>query len=167
MQGQTAKALLKYSAKKDIDLIISGKQNSDTFGVVRSRLAIRADCSFLMIAEGKQLEMERVLVPIDFSNYSRIAIKKAIDLANIVPNEVEIYAQNVYQVPSGYRYLGKTYEEFAEIMKYHAMSDFAAFMRTVDTGGKEIKPIYSLNDNENFVSDIRVRLIKWEQVSSS
>ena len=108
-----------------------------------------------MIAEGKQLEMERVLVPIDFSEFSRIAIKKAVDLANIVPNEVEIYAQNVYQVPSGYRYLGKTYEEFAEIMKVHAIKNFKSFMRTVDTGGKEIKPIYSHDDNENFVSDIR------------
>ena len=35
------------------------------------------------------------------------------------------------------------------------MKAFASFMRTVDTGGKEIKPIYSLDDNENFVSDIR------------
>ena len=155
LQGQPAKILLKYSYEEEIDLIISGRKSTNSSGVVRSRLARRADCSFLMIAEGKQLEMERVLVPIDFSNYSRLAIHKAIDLARIVPNEVEIYAQNVFQVPSGYHYAGKTYEEFAGIMKDNAMKNFESFIRTVDTSSKKIKPVYSLDKNENFVSNIR------------
>ncbi len=155
LQGQPAKSILKYSDKKDIDLIISGRKSKDSMGVVRSRLARRANCSFLMVAEGNAFDLERILVPIDFSEYSRIAILKAIDLANLVPNEVEIYAQNVYAVPTGYHYAGKTLEEFAQIMRDNAVKNFESFMRTIDTDGKEIKPIYSHDDNENFVSDVR------------
>jgi len=155
LQGQPAKAILKFASNNDIDLIISGRKTSDTLGVVRSRLARRADCSFLMIADGRQFELDRILVPIDFSEYSKMAILKAVDLAMLVPNEVEIYAQNIYAVPSGYHYAGKTFEEFAQIMKDNAMKDYQSFMKTVDTGGKEIKPIYSHDDNENFVSDVR------------
>jgi len=155
LRGQPAKAILKFAGSNDIDLIISGRKTKDTLGVVRSRLARRADCSFLMIAEGRQLDLERILVPIDFSKFSKNAILKAVDLAKLVPNEVEIYAQNIYAVPSGYHYAGKTFKEFAQIMKDNAMKDFESFMKTVDTGGKEIKPIYSHDDNENFVSDVR------------
>ena len=108
-----------------------------------------------MISKGSQLEIERILVPIDFSGHSRMALERAVLLANLVPNPVEIYAQNVFQIPSGYHYTGKTEEEFVEVMIANAKKDFEAFIKTVDTNGKEIKAIYSLNDNDDFVSDIK------------
>lgn len=155
LQGQLTKAILKFAKHNDIDLIISGRKNKESMGLVRSRLARRANCSFLMVPEGSSFDLERILVPIDFSEYSRIALLNAINLAKFVPHEVEIYAQNIYQVPTGYHYAGKTFEEFAVIMRENAMKDFQSFIRTVDTDGKEIKPIYSHDDNEDFVSDVR------------
>jgi hypothetical protein len=35
------------------------------------------------------------------------------------------------------------------------MKSYEAFMKNIETGGRKIKPIYSLNDNEDFVSDIK------------
>ncbi len=154
VQGHPAKAILKFANSNEFDLIVSGRRKSGS-GVIRSRLARRSDCSFLLIAEGAKLELNRIIVPIDFSEHSEMAVLKAIDFARMVPNLVEIYAQNVYTVPSGYRYTGKTRDEFAEIMKENAEKDYEAFIRNVDTDGKEIKPIFSHNDNDDFVSDIR------------
>lgn len=155
VQGDSpAKAILQYANKKHIDLIIAGRKKKGS-GVMISRIARRADCSFLMIAEGHKFQLKKILVPIDFSDYSRVALTKAIEFANLVPTKVDIYAQNVYTVPTGYHYTGKTYEEFAQVMKENAMKSYEAFIRTVETGTKEIKPIYSLNDNDDFVSDIK------------
>ena len=157
IQGEPpAKAILSYAGKKDIDLIIAGrKKKSTSSGVLMSRLARRADCSFLMIAEGRNFELKKILVPVDFSEHSQLAIEKAVDFSTLVENKVDIYAQNVYTVPSGYRYTGKTFEEFSQIMKENAMKNYEAFIRTIDTKGKEIKSVYSHNDNDDFVSDIR------------
>ena len=157
LQGEPpGKAIVTYASKKDIDLIIAGRKKTDTSsGVLMSRLARKADCSFLMIAEGRQFELKKILVPIDFSEHSQLAIQKAVDFSTLVENKVDIYAQNVYTVPSGYHYTGKTLEEFAQIMKENAMKSFESFIRTVDTKGKQIKAVYSLNDNDDFVSDIR------------
>lgn len=154
VQGQPAKAILKYSVKGDYDLIIAGRKKKGS-GILRSRLARRADCSFLMIAEGRKFDLNKILVPVDFSDNSKLALEKAVHYARLVPNLVKIYAQNIYTVPTGYRYTGKTYDEFAEIMKENAMKDYEVFFRTVDNDGKKIRPIYSLNDNDEFVSDIR------------
>jgi nucleotide-binding universal stress UspA family protein len=157
LQGEPpAKAILTYASKKEIDLIIAGRKKKNTSsGVLMSRLARRADCSFLMIAEGRSFDLKKILVPIDFSEHSGLAIEKAIDFSSLVENNVDIYAQNVYTVPSGYHYTGKTLDEFAQIMKENAMKSFETFMRTIDTRGQKIKPVYSLNDNDDFVSDIR------------
>lgn len=154
VHGQPAKSILKIADKKKVDLIISGKK-ANSLGVVRSRLARRSNCSFLMISKGSQLELEKILVPIDFSDHSRMALNRAVALADLAPNKVEIYAQNVFQVPSGYHYTGKTEEEFIQIMKQNAQKEFDAFVKTAETDGKEIIPIFSLNDNDDFVSDIK------------
>lgn len=154
VQGQPAKAILNHSSKGDYDLIVAGKKRGKS-GVLRSRLARRSNCSFLGIAEGHQFELKKILVPVDFSDHSKIALEKAVDFARLVTNEVTIYAQNIYTVPSGYHYAGKTYEEFSEIMRDNSEKDYKSFFRTVDNDGKEIHPIYSHNDNDEFVSDIR------------
>jgi len=161
LQGQPAKAILKYAAKNKIDLIISGRKKN-SLGVVKSRLARRADCSFLMIAEGLPFDLKRILVPVDFSEHSKLAVENAIEIAKIMPRKVEIFAQNVYSVPAGYHYTGKSYEEFAEIMRQNAEKDFKSFIRKVNTQGIKIKPIYSLDDNEDFVSDIKDEARKLE-----
>ena len=159
VQGDSpAKAILQFANGKQIDLIIAGrKKKSTSSGVLMSRLARRSDCSFLMIAEGKPFDFTRILVPVDFSEHSALAIMKALDFANLssTPEKVEIFAQNVYTVPSGYHTTGKTHKEFAEIMKENAMKSYEAFIKGIDLAGKKIKPIYSLNDNDEFVSDIR------------
>lgn len=154
VQGQPAKSILKFANQGDYDLIVAGRKKSGS-GVLKSRLARRANCSFLMIAEGSQFGMTSILVPVDFSDNSRLALEKAVDFARLVPNNVEIYAQNIYTVPSGYHYTGKTYDEFAGVMKENAEKDFEKFFKTVDNDGKKITPIYSHNDNDVFVSDIR------------
>ncbi len=151
-----AKAIVSYATKKKIDLIIAGrKKKSTSSGVLMSRLARRADCSFLMVAEGRKFDFKRILVPIDFSEHSALAVQKALDFAILSTELVELYTQNVYTVPSGYHYTGKTHKEFAQIMKDNAMKSYEAFMKNIETGGRKIKPIYSLNDNEDFVSDIK------------
>lgn len=159
VQGDSpAKAILQFANGKQIDLIIAGrKKKSTSSGVLMSRLARRSDCSFLMIAEGKPFDFTRILVPVDFSEYSALAIQKALDFATLssTPENVEIFAQNVYTVPSGYHTTGKTHKEFAQIMKENAMRSYEAFIRGIDLRDKQIKPIYSLNDNDEFVSDIR------------
>lgn len=154
VQGHPAKAILKFANNNDFDLIVAGRRKKGS-GVIRGRLARRSDCSFLLIAEGAKMNLTKILVPIDFSAHSEMAVLKAIDFARLVPNLVEIYAQNVYTVPVGYHYTGKTRKEFADVMKENAQKDYESFIRKVDTDGKEVKPIFSHNDNDDFVSDIR------------
>lgn len=154
--GQPTKAILQFSASKEVDLIIVGRKNEKPGGgVIISRLARRAACSLLIIPKGFDKRISKVLVPVDFSKNSLDAVNQTIDLLNIdhFPKP-KCIAQHVYQVPSGYHYTGKSFEEFAAIMEEHAKKDYAVFAKKFNKTNLKIEPIYTLDRHEDVISAI-------------
>jgi len=154
--GQPTKAILKFSASKEVDLIIVGRKNEKAGGgVIISRLARRAACSLLIIPKGFDKRISKILVPIDFSKNSLDAVNQTIDLLNIdhFPKP-KCIPQHVYQVPSGYHYTGKSFEEFAAIMEEHAKKDYAVFQKKFEKTELTIEPIYTLDRHEDIISSI-------------
>lgn len=156
-KGQPS-TLLKIAGKFDADLIIVGQKKSlPGASMTTMRLARRAICNLLIIPETETVvepKAERILVPIDFSSYSKLALEQTIDVATKTGSVKEIVCQNVYNVPAGYHYTGKSFGEFAEIMKKNAQADFKKFIGNIDTKGYAIQEKYSLDTNDNLASDI-------------
>lgn len=147
--------LLKIAEKSSTDLIIVGqKKTLDGNGITTMRLARRASCNLLIVPENVTPKADKMLVPIDFSSYSKLALDQTIDFSVRIGGYTEIICQNVYNVPAGYHYTGKTFEEFSEIMKKNAQQDFAKFMKKIDKRGIKISEVYSQDVNDNLASDI-------------
>lgn len=147
--------LLSIAQKSDIDLIIVGqKKTLDGTGVTTLRLARRASCNLLIVPENTEPAAHKFLVPIDFSKHSKLALEQTIDFAIKNDSKPEIICQNVYAVPAGYHYTGKSFKEFSEIMKKNAQSDFKKFISKVDQRGIKLSEVYSLDTNDNLASDI-------------
>ena len=153
-EGAPSKAILKFVEKNGIDLIIMGRhKNFVGGGILSNRLARRAACSLFIIPEGVDPNTELLHVPCDFSTHSKIAMEEAIRVARKYEG-VKIICQNVFTVPGGYHYSGKTYEEFAEVMRANAQKDYERFMSEIDHEGINLEVVYSLDTNDNPVTDI-------------
>lgn len=153
--GKIADNILKFSKTEDIDMIVMGRrEKAEQSGSLAQRLARRAACSLLIIPEGTTPKMDRILVPSDFSEYSELAIEEAIEIASRNNHETEIIIQNVFTVPSGYHYTGKSFEEFAEVMKKNAEKDYKRFIKGIDTKGVKIKATYSQDVNDDVTTDM-------------
>lgn len=154
-KGNPAKKTLKLAEEKDIDLILVGrKSNLKGTGVFSNRLARRASCSLLIVPEGVAPSSHRLLVPSDFSNYSVIALEQAIQIADRSRGNTEIICQNVFSVPVGYHYSGKSFEEFGERMQAYASKDYQQFISKIDLKGHQIQEIYTLDEDDDPVLDI-------------
>lgn len=152
--GQTG-AVLDLANKYKADLIVVGqKKITPGTGVLAQRLARRASCNLFIVPEGSDPTVKKLLIPIDFSKYSKLALEQAIEIARLNGPDVEVVCQNVYSVPAGYHYTGKSFNEFAKIMKQHAENDFGKFIKKIDTKGVNISTEYSLDNNDNLASDI-------------
>jgi nucleotide-binding universal stress UspA family protein len=154
-EGQLSKKILKLANEKSVDLILVGKKTSIAgSGVVSQRLARRASCSLLIVPENSQPKVKKILVPSDFSDYSKDALEEAIEITEKNKGKSEIICQNVYSVPSGYHFTGKSYKEFSDIMLKHAEINYKKFIRKIDTKGHKIKPIYTKDEDDDPVVDI-------------
>jgi nucleotide-binding universal stress UspA family protein len=154
-EGNLSKKILKLAEEKSADMIIIGRKvDLPGTGVAAQRLARRASCSLLIVPEGSKPRISKLLVPSDFSDYSKDALEEAIMIASKHGGKAEIVCQNVFSVPSGYHFTGKSYEEFTEIMKMHAEINFKKFIRKIDTKGIKITPVYTKDDDDDPVQEI-------------
>jgi nucleotide-binding universal stress UspA family protein len=159
-EGSLSKKILKLSEEKSADMILIGRKvNLQGTGIASMRLARRASCSLLIVPEGSVPKMKKLLVPSDFSDYSKDALEEAVMIANKHGN-VEIICQNVFAVPSGYHFTGKTYEEFTAIMQMHAEISYKKFIRKIDTKGVKITPIYTQDDDDDPVQEIVAKALE-------
>ena len=153
-----SKHVLKLAEKHNIDAIVVGrKKKLKSSSVVTQRLARRATCSLLIVPEKEYSNMNRIMVATDFSKESVTALQEAITVAKrgtLAGQDVEIICHHVYQVPTGYHYTGKSYDECGDVMLKNAEKRYRAFIDKVDTQGIEIKPLFSLDRNDNAVAVI-------------
>src|SRR5690606_38921158 len=90
-----------------------------------------AQCNLFLIPDGTRPKINKILVPVDFSEQSREGLSVAIDLAGELNATIDCL--HVYTVPSGYHTSGKDYSEYAEIMKKNAIKEAASFEKKLAT----------------------------------
>ena len=150
--------ILKMAEKHSIDAIVVGrKQNIKSSSVVTQRLARRATCSLLVVPEKEYTSVSKIMVAADFSKESVSAMKEAVAVAlkESTPNhQVEIVLYNAYQVPVGYHYSGKSFDQSAMVMKENAKKNYRKFMNKVDTKGIQVTPDFTLVKNEDVSASI-------------
>ncbi len=153
-QGPVTKSFMKLIHEHKVDLVILGKKNENSAGgVLVSRIARRAGCSLLILPKGP-MSFKTLQVPTDFSNYSKIAMEKAISIARRAKESSRIIVHHVFQVPTGYHYTGKNYKEFAEIMKENAKNEYKRFISGMKVEGLDIEEIYSIYKNDDAIPAI-------------
>ena len=148
VEGSPLIELLKRSKKEKIDLIVMRKKAGDkSSGTLLTKLTRRAPCSVLFVPEGANAWYKNILVPIDFSKNSEDAMEVAIAFAR-ASGINEISCLHVYGVPPGFHKTGKSYEQFAEIMKGHGEKNFKEFMKKIDLKGITAAPKFRLDDKD-------------------
>jgi nucleotide-binding universal stress UspA family protein len=145
VEGTQLTQLLHWSHIKKIDLFVTGhKKKSQGSGILPQRLARRAACSILFVPEDVRLQCEKIFVGLDFSNNSRFALDKAIGIAKLTG--ATIHCHHIYSVPTGFHTSGKSFQEYAAIMKNHAKKRYDKYIsETKIPKGIEIVPMFSVD----------------------
>jgi nucleotide-binding universal stress UspA family protein len=147
VEGDAFVEMIQKIRGEDIDLVILGrKTGKESNRNLPMKLARKAPCSVWVIPEGAQGSIGNVLAPVDFSENSRDALEIALSIAS-AGNLGALPVPHVFKVPIGYHKSGKTYEEFAKIMKRNARDEYKEFTKGMDLKGVKVSPLFILNDN--------------------
>lgn len=132
-------------------LVLAGRKTvSKGHGIVSDRLSRNLPCDFLIVPEGYEPMLNKVLVLTDFSEHSSLAMQRAMELGAI-NTKADIMALNSYSVPMGYSKSGKSYEEFAEIMRSNAEKEMNRWLKKFDY---DIKPVLVLKKDDPLEKEV-------------
>ena len=138
--------LLRWAKIKDVDLIIMGrKEKLEGSGSLAKGIAKKAPCSVLLLQERRPPGLpKKIMIPSDFSDHTDLIY----DFGERISEELgaELIPVHLYEVPHGYSKTGKSFEEFAEIMKENAQEDFRRFIQKFNH--KELECQFVLNNGE-------------------
>ena len=147
VEGSPLLQLLNLARRREIDLLVIGKGPICREDVkLPVKLARKAPCSVLVVPQKSVIQINNILVPIDFSDNAKDAMEVGINIASAA-GKTTIACVNTYSVPSGYQKTGKTYEEFAAIMKEHAEKHSEEFLSQIDYKGISVTPLFTLDDH--------------------
>jgi len=150
VEGSPLVEFLREAKNEDIDIIVMRKRREPTEkGTLFEKLARKSPCSLLFVPEGSKAWFTNILVPVDFSNNSLDAMEAAVAIGSAASDIHELYCLHVYNVPLGYYKTGKSYEQFAEIMKGHAEKNYQQFIKKVDLKDLTAVPVFKLEKKES------------------
>jgi nucleotide-binding universal stress UspA family protein len=139
--GPLTDGLLSYIAAQQVDLVIVGhKRETSGRRAMARRLAMKAPCSVWMVPEGSPPSINRILVPIDFSDHSEDTLRVAISLAR---------ASGAHCVPL-HVYFNEavtTYEGYDEVLRGEEQAAYEKFVEPIDRAGLQIEPIFEEGAN--------------------
>lgn len=125
--GNPGELLVNKTRENDIDLILLGRKTSERNKILTSKLINSSGSALLLVPENAKAKISNIVVGVDFSEESHISLTAAISIANAL--KAEIHCLNIYHVPSGYHTSGKSYDEYAEIMKNNAIKASEKFKK--------------------------------------
>ncbi len=156
LEGNPLKQLLHWSRVKLIELIIAGKKIRESgTGIVMEKLARKSRCSVLFVTEGQTslAPSKKILIPVDFSKRTDEILKVVRELTTQIP-DLKILGLNVVKVPHGYYKIGKSFEEFAEIMVHNEKENWERYKKAHKLDDLNIEMHYEVNKNENIAKII-------------
>jgi nucleotide-binding universal stress UspA family protein len=123
-EGNPLKELLHWAKLKDADLLLVGRKlRMRGSGVLAQKILRTGRLSVLFVPETFEPRLRRIVVSMDFSKYSEMALERVLHSTLSKP-DVQLVCLHVYQVPTGYITLGMSYEEFDERMRGFAQEKY-------------------------------------------
>ncbi len=136
-QGPPVDHLLHEAAEHEIELLFLGHRrvHKARWALTR-RVVMKSPCSVWLVPDGSAALLQRILVPIDFSEPSADAIRVAVSLARLsgIP---ECTALHAYFNPAV-----STYDEYDSVLLGKEQRAFEKFMEKIDSQGIFVHPIF-------------------------
>lgn len=130
-KGNLVQKTLDVVKKYEIDLLVMSRNTDAELTYSAQKIASMAKCSVLFIPHVASDSYQKIIVPVDFSENSKRALHRAIWQKQRNKN-LEVIPVHCYRVPAGYTKTGKSFQEFATIMRNNAEEEFTNFKKELN-----------------------------------
>ncbi len=137
LKGPLLDRLLQFAAEQEDDVAFVGcGQGESARRSLARRLAMKGPCSVWIVPDDSPPQIRRILVPVDFSEYSADAIQVATSLAQLL-GHTECLALHVY-----FNEAAVTFEEYDQVLRGQEQQAYQKFIAPLDCHGVLVKPLF-------------------------
>ena len=145
IEGSPSKELLHRIEVKNIDLLVMGRKDElPGNGIVPRQIARSCKSSVWFVPEKVTKTISDVVIPIDYSDFSKMAMEEALKLAEEEPS-INLYPLHIYTLPqfgAGITY-GKS--KLEPLIRTDAVDEYNEFIKEMNTNDKSISPLFKLD----------------------
>ncbi|MGI9544419.1 MAG: universal stress protein [Cyclobacteriaceae bacterium] len=154
-EGRPSFDLWRETYLLNIDLFIAGsKPKHKGRGIMPRKFVKKSFCSVLFVPEGASVEMEKIWIPTDFSEYSAWAFEEAELIAGSSPN-AQLICQHVYEYPQAYYYHDFPPMDVQKLIKEQAETSYKEFLSALKLKETKISPVYNLREHTTIAQHIQ------------
>lgn len=138
--------ILRTARDCDLDLLVVGRRlPTDQLGLgsVFYRLARKTPCDVLVVPQHAYAHLNRLLVLVDGSEHSLMALRTALRLARSTGGPPQVVVQSVFDLPYGYRKTGMTMQEAIRQREALLRKEIEACLAGLDTSGVDFQVVYT------------------------
>lgn len=131
LDGVKLRSISSVVREQDIDLLVinrSDEHDSESEVAFLQKVVRSVGCSIVLVPPTIPEEINTLLVPIDFSKNSFMALEHAMKLAG-KRSGIHIHGLHIYKIPSGYFKTGLTIDEFSEELLNTAKDKLTTFLK--------------------------------------
>lgn len=160
LEGKPLEELVHWAKVKKADLVILGnKKTAIKHNVQGRKIARELKCPVLFVPEMAVPVIERIVVPLDFSDYSLRALQTALEIAAQREN-AEVVGVHVYDVPTvNYYYIDTYYDKFLTVIKQRRQKEYFQFLEENNIDGRKIQMSFV----ENVLGNIPLHIYRHAQ----
>ena len=133
-RGSPLGEVLRVAESGNADLVVCGRSASDVF--LSEKLARKAPCSVLTVPPTAGTDFDRVMVPVDYSEYSRHALDVALAFAQAENAKLTVF--HAFEVPWGQSRSTLSREEFVSDLRHFHNRRLRELVQEVGDRGVEI-----------------------------
>lgn len=148
-EGVATETILQYSKEEHVSLTLMGKKiGYQGRGSMVNKVLSLSPSSVLIISETTQHKIDHVMVRVDFSKMSEMAMKMALKLQELTGAKISCH--HVYKLPIQYfaRSTPENELRLQKQMEKYSSKEYAKFMKKLKLDKESIKCSFSL-DKEN------------------
>ncbi len=155
LEGNPMDCLLDYANSHQPELFIVGKKAiSGDSGIVARRIARKTKSTVCFVTDKATTDLKRLLVPVDFSDTSAVALQTAIWLRNLLGN-IEITALHVIDAPMTAYKINRNRPEIINGLKESAVLAFGKFLKKHKLNVEDFKLDIVVNDEFDVSNYVR------------
>jgi nucleotide-binding universal stress UspA family protein len=153
LAGKPDDELLRIGRHADLDLVVKGRplpSSQTVVGVKLTRLVRKAPCTVLVVPRQVRPHLSRLMVPVDFSEHSKMALETALAIARATAGTngmPQVLVQTIFNVGYGYTKAGVEFHEAARNMEAATRRDLDEFLQGIDTSGVEFEAVCTCSEH--------------------